>query len=227
MVAAAAAPYVISALQKKPKKPGAPSPVTLPDRSKYIQDLIDASTRPNEGAYRMASDVSVDNVNRILGKQGLGGSSVGLGVHASAQANLANKFMENELNRRINALNVAANYDRMNADVQMGNSGAAYKYATDMFNLKNKENAGQVQGISSLINAGLGAYQQGQASNRWDEIMELNRQHVNQMNINSQTAPQYGAPGPQVGMQPAPSPYNPGFTYANTGGMYAVPYTGY
>lgn len=170
-LAAAAIPYVVSAMQKKPSMPGAPNAVSLPDRSAYVNQLLDTAYNPNSSTWLLASKEAEDQVARALGRQGAMGSSVGNQTMSNVQTALAAKWLEDAVSRQEGALNTAIGYDRAQAGQGSENSRDAYNYAMDAYKNKVAENTAQVQGISNLVNAGVGAYNQQQYQDRYDALM--------------------------------------------------------
>lgn len=208
MVAAAAAPYVMSAMQKKPKAPGAPGAVQMPDRSQYINGMLDTAYNPNSEQWGMAADRAADQVNRILGRQGMAGSSVGMQAHQAAQAQIAQAWLADQAQRQAQAMQIVNQYDTGRGNLAAGQAAQQYNYANDAYNRANQANAAQVQGISNMVGAGMQMYNQHQADQRWDQMMEQNQQILNNQQAfygtpgsapNNYTSPEY-----QYGQQPMP-----------------------
>lgn len=188
-VAAAALPYVMASMQKKPKVPGGPAPVQLADRRGLDNQMIDMAFNPHNKAYEAASDKSMDQVNRALGRKGMLGSSIGMQMQGSHEAELANKWMEESGNRQIAAYNAITGHDRLAAGLEGDNSAAAYKYAMDMYKDQTQRNTNQVQGVGNMVNAGVGAYNQSEAQKRYDHMIGYNQPPP------APVQPSYGVPG--------------------------------
>lgn len=216
-VAAAAVPYVMSAMQGKPKRPGAPTRTAMPDRSGQVNQMLDMAFNPNSQSYQLASDASADQVNRILARSGHAGSSGGAQLMANTQANLAQAWIDGQAQRQSQALSAAANYDRGVAQVAQGNNDAAYSYDRAMYEDQMKRNANQVQGVSNMIGAGVGAYNQDRMMTAYEAMIARNN-----------PTPQVMMGSPEVSYAPAqgPSPYDPGGAYAPAGGYNVRPLNG-
>lgn len=198
MVAAAAAPYVAAALQGKPKRPGAPAPVAMKSRDGEINQLMDSAFNDKNPAWMNAQQRTMDETNRALGRKGMLGSSIGMQIQSNAQAQLAEAWLKEKAAREGNALNVAMNYDKGQAGWQQGQNETQYGYAMDSYKDQIQRNANQVQGMSNMINAGVGAYNQGQMQNRLDSMSP-------QVN--------YGVPQTySSGWQPGPAPVDSGYS---------------
>jgi hypothetical protein len=193
MAAAAAAPYVMAALQKKPSAPGAPALQAPPDRSAYSNQILSAGFNPNDRTLGSASSVAEDAVNRVLARQGLAGSSIGGQLHATTQADIANKWLENELNRKISALSTVNNIDLGRVNAMNQNAKAMYDYGMDRYNMQNQQNAGQIQGISGLMSMGANMYGQSQIADRLAQNNEMNKNYLANMYA---PQPSYGTPAP-------------------------------
>ena len=191
MVAAAAAPYVMSALQKKPSAPGAPALQNTPDRTAYSNQILNAGFNPNDRTLLSASSVAEDAVNRVLARQGLGGSSIGGQLHSTTQADIANKWLENELNRKISALSAVNNADLARIGVANQNARTMYDYEMGRYNMANQQNVGQVQGLAGMISAGANMYGQSQMQDRMAETNRINEEYLKRI-----SSPSYGTPGP-------------------------------
>jgi hypothetical protein len=220
-VAAAAVPYVMSALQDKPKKPGAPARTGMPDRSGQVNQMLDSAFNPNNQSYQLASAATADQVNRLLARSGHAGSSGGAQLMGNTQAQLAQAWIENQAQRQSQALGAAANYDRGVAQVSQGNNDAAYQYDRMMYEDQLKRNANQVQGVSNMIGAGVGAYNQDRMMTAYEAAL-AGRGGVQSATFQEPMAV-YGTPGGS-----SPSPYDPGGAYAPSGGYnrFPTPYGG-
>ena len=201
-VAAAAAPYVVAALQPKTKRPDAPGMETMPDRSGEMNMIRDQAFNPQNEQWMRASEMAMDQTNRGLGKRGGLGTSIGSQIQGNTQAELANKWLEWAASRQAEAMNLINNYDRTRAGFDADQNARQHEYALAAYADQQQRNANQVKGISDMIGAGVGAYNQYQTQQRYDQMMR------------PPTA-SYGTPGqgsytdyqmPQVGSQYA---YNP------------------
>lgn len=190
-VAAAALPYLVGALQKKPKAPVMARPV---DRSAYINQLLQMAMNPNSQQFKMASDVAQEQVNRALARQGLAGSSIGGQISANIQAKLANDFMNEQISRLGNALGIAQNQDQMG----MQGNVAVYNAQRQAYEDALKRQAAVAQGVGNVVNAGYAGYQADQYGLQRDKdrAAMLAMYSGNNPNI-AGYQPTYGVPGPQ------------------------------
>lgn len=170
MAAAALAPYAIAAMQKKPKRPGAPEQVPLKNRDVEIEAMLNEARNPNTQGYNLAAEGVGEQVNRLLGRTGMGGSSVGAQLQGNAQAGLAMKWLEERANRERQALDIALGYDRNQAGWQQQGVNATYNHAMDLYKDTLNRQAQQVQGVSNMINTGYGIYNQDRTQDRLDMI---------------------------------------------------------
>lgn len=163
-VAAAAAPYVIGALQKKPKAPEYRRPDQTPMRDQYFRAMADTAFNPNSREFQMASEVVQDQVNRALGRQGLAGSSIGGALMGNTQASMASEFMKNQQQRQLAAVQAMTAHD-MNK-LQMNETLAQAQYQRDQqaYQEALRRQAGVAQGIGSI--AGAYAQYQGRQDDR-------------------------------------------------------------
>jgi hypothetical protein len=163
-VAAAAAPYVIGALQKKPKQPQYKPVSQVPARDAYYRAMVDTAFNPNSREFQMASEGVQDQVNRALAMQGLGGSSVGMASLANAQASMAGDFMRNQQAERMKAVQAMTGYDA--EKLKINNAIAQQNYERDMqaYNTALQRQAGVAQGIGNI--AGAYAQYQGRQDDR-------------------------------------------------------------
>lgn len=212
LVAAAVAPTLVSAILPKPKIPGYQGPGVPTDRSKYINSLLETGFSDQSKEWGLAADIAQDRVNRILGRSGMAGSSVGAQLHSMTQGDLAAKFLEGALDRKARALAPVLTYDNNLYSARAGNANAAYNSAMDSYNAMNQRNAGTVQGISGLINAGMGAYQMNQAQGYREQQLAQNQQVIDMMRTNY-GAPTYGVPSYQIQPAGPPSGYGLGGDY--------------
>lgn len=208
MAAAVAAPYVAQMLQGKPKTPGYQDPGLPTDRSKYINQMLDAGFNPNSELLLRASAQAEDRVNRILGRSGLAGSSIGMQAHSLTQADLASKFLESQLDRQAKALAPVLAYDNNIYAARAGQAQQAYQSAMDAYGMAAARNAGQINNLSGLVNAGMGYYQMNQADSFRQQQLNQNQQIIDNMRANY-GAPQYGVPG--YSSSPGPQYPTPGF----------------
>lgn len=191
-LALTAAPYLAQALfGDHPQMPG-PSPVAnvkLPDRSGYQNQILSSGFDPHSELYRIATERAMANINNNLANRGMGNSSMGVAAQAHSQSELANAFLESELQRRIQAFQAATGYDIAGANVQMGVANAQNADAWKRYDASNKENQQMWGGIQGLFQAGASAYggyqQQGIAADARAQA---------QANFDKEMFYKYGAP---------------------------------
>jgi len=226
-IAAAAVPYVIGALQKKPKKPSAPTPVALPDRSKYLDMILQSGFNTDSRMYDQASDQVRDQVNRALAQQGLAGSSVGAVASIEGQNRVAQSFIDEKLKRQQAAMAAVQTQDAMAANIQQGNSQAAYQYAQDAYNARLASQAGVQQGMGQIVNAGANAYYANNAKSTYDQRRAEDRAWLTSMyggpaKATMPVAPVQMIPFQRSGMLSPNSSY--GSYYAGLGDSPSGPY---
>ena len=169
-IALAAAPYVIAAMQDKPKAPSAPALRNPVNRDAQVNDLLGSAYDPNNAVWQRASAMASEQVNRALAHQGLAGSSIGGQLHSMTQSDLAAKWLQDQVQRKSQALNAVSGYDNGQVGGYNSNANAAYNFEMDAYNRAMGANAAQVQNISGLASAGLQAYNQQQIMDRYKQM---------------------------------------------------------
>ncbi len=157
-VAAAALPYIIGAMQKKPKSPPPPSQVVLPDRSAYMNQILQDGFNTNSTMYHNASDQVQEQVNRALARQGLVGSSGGAQAMVDSQNKVAQTFIDEKLRREQAAMGVVQGYDMGKAGIDQNNSAALAAYNAASYQSALARQAAVVQGVGSVAGAAANAY---------------------------------------------------------------------
>lgn len=191
-IAAVALPYVLSAMQRRPDMPQYQPQAQLTDRSKYIDQILNAGFNPQADIYKQASDVVADRISREMGRQGLGGSSIASSSMSNALADLANKYLENELQRKTQALNTATTYDLNRANFQRGLDDAMYNANMAGYQDRTARQASAVQGLAGMAQAGLGLYQQNQMMNQRQQNFERMMNAYQPMSVQQTFGPAYG-----------------------------------
>lgn len=215
-VAAAALPYVVSAMQGKPKRPQAPAQARLTNRDAQMNQIMDTAFNPNSNQYSLASEMAAEQVNRVLARSGMGGSSAGAQMQSNTQAQMAQAWLENQAQRQQAAMQTVTAYDQNQQGVNQQGNNAAYNYAMDGYKDAQQRNANQVQGISNMVNAGVGAYNQNRMMTSYEQMIKQG-QTPQQPNQTTVIQPTYGSPSPES------SPYAPGGAYAPTGAYTMFP----
>lgn len=165
-LAAIAAPFIAGAFTKRPKSPS--YQYTGPDRSHYIDQLLESGFNPQSELYNIATERANEDITRRLAMMGMGGSSLGQQAQAMTQAALANKFLEGEMGRRQAALETARGFDALTAGAD------AQRYQSDLAKYQSQVEGNQnlISGIAGLAGTGLGYLGQSQIADQ----MNLNRQ---------------------------------------------------
>ena len=195
LAAAAALPVVAGMLMPKSDRPNTTiSGPALPDYSKYNSQMMADAFDPQSQLYALSAAQVAEQVNRQLAQTGLMNSSLGLGAQRSAQADLANQYIQNATQRRIAALNQVQGYDLNRAKLQMEadqyNAGASqWGYGQDMASRQ-----AAISGIAGLANAGVGAYGYSQQQARADAYQAQQNDFMKQY-LAIQSRAQQGIPG--------------------------------
>lgn len=205
--ALAAAPSIYSMMQGHPSAPGIPdySKFALPDRSGYQKQLLDSGFNPQSELYKIASQQAMGSVQNDLVNRGLGNSSYGNQAISSAQATLAQKFLENELQRRIAAFQAATGYDISNSNIQAGLAGKTYDARMGQYGNQIAQQQGDMRDLQGLAGLGMSAYGNSQANSRADAAaLQAQQNYDNYMKAaypqqaptgGYYQAPVYGRPG--------------------------------
>jgi hypothetical protein len=212
-LAAIAAPYIIGATQKKPKAPGMFRQEAMPNRDVYNQQLLDAAFNPDSNQYRMASDVVQEQVNRALARQGLAGSSPGIQLGATAQAQLATSWADEQLRRQQAALQAVNQSDFQRASMANQNAQTAYEVAANQYKDQLARQQGAAQGVGALFGGLSNIYGQQQQNQLMDQRRAEDRSFMMDLYGRAGAQPSYGTPGPGYNIQPGQmySPYGYGY----------------
>ena len=148
-------------LSDKPERESFSGP-RRPDRSNELNQMMGDAFNPQSNLYRLAQEQYANNMQSQLARMGMSGSSLGIQAQQSGSANLANKFLENEMNRRRQALMTEADYyNSENKNAQIRHSAGNTDYGYDL------NDAGSV--VRSIGNLG----STFRENNRWDQMMDL------------------------------------------------------
>lgn len=189
-IALAAAPFVMSQLQDKPDRPAYnPNAAPLRDLSGYQNQILDMAFNQNSDTYRLAAEVAADNVNRMLARQGLAGSSPGAQLSANLQAKMAQDWVDQQLNRGLQGLDAVYNQDLQAKQYAMGNYDKDFQARMGDYTQRRLDQNSNIRGISDLISAGSNIYGQHQMNKRLDALM------ARQPMVGT-PAPSYGPPSP-------------------------------
>jgi len=167
-IAAITLPYVLSAMQDKPDRPEyrPPSGGQLPDRSGYLDEILQEGFSPQTELYEQATDVISDKIARQMGRRGLGSSSFASSAQSAALSDLANKYLENELKRKMDAVNTVTGYDMNKQRLAQNAYDAAYQAQMGDYKDQMDRQAAVTQGVAGMAQAGLGLYQRQQMANQ-------------------------------------------------------------
>lgn len=132
--------------------------INSPEMRKYREQMLNNAFNPQSDLFRTASDQAYAQANRAAASRGLGTSGAGLGFVQSAQTNLANKFLENETQRQIQAYNAATNSITGIANSMTGMANNQYNADMARWQAQQDYNAGIAGGLGGIVRAGLSAY---------------------------------------------------------------------
>lgn len=177
IAAAAQIAQMVAANNRKAPQGSGVGNIQLPDRSKYQAALLDTAFNPQSDVYQMASNRAMDLVNRDLANKGLGHSSFGNQAVSSAQADLAAKFLENEMQRRIQAYNAVTGYDIAKANQQQGVAGQQWNENLANYNLNAQKEDALYQGVGNLAGIGANYYGGVQQQNQIDAMNAQNQKN--------------------------------------------------
>jgi len=211
-LAAAAIPAAVGMFQKRPSMSGGMVAMPqMPDRTAYIDQMLQTSFDPNSEIYQIAAEQLRAKVNQQLAQLGLMNSSYGINASTSSQAELARKFIEDAANRQRQGLGLALDNDRAVAEMQMGintrNADNAYRAYLD----EDQRKRDLVMGVSGLAGAGLSAY------GNYQQAQELAANRVQQQENFNRLFPQTTPSGAQVGV-----PYGSSYSYGSSTPRYGL-----
>ena len=211
-MAASAIPTVASLFMDNGSRPAGPdysavmAYLNSPDMRGYRNSLMNTAFDPNADIYRIASDQAYAQANRAAASRGLGNSGAGLGYISHAQTELANKFAENEFQKRLQAYNAVAGRDSAAMSMLTGMANSQYDAAMGAYDARSAGNAGLIKGIGQMANAGLAAYSRQQ---------DLARSQSDLSGYGGRLPGYQGSqPAGYVGGQPV---YSQGFNYGTYG----------
>lgn len=145
--------------------------INSPEMRKYREQMLNNAFNPQSDLFRTASDQAYAQANRAAASRGLGTSGAGLGFVQSAQTNLANKFLENETQRQIQAFNAATNSITGIANSMTGMANNQYDADMARWNAGQDRTAGIVGGLTGMAQAGLSAYGRQNEMDRLERMM--------------------------------------------------------
>ncbi len=196
-----AAPGLINMFSPQPQMPG-PSGVNNINPqalAPYQQQILQSGFNPNQGLYQIASQQALGAENSDLANKGLLYSSGGNQAVAAGQSQLANAFLQSELQRRIQAYNAALGGNQAAASIYGDQNAAAYQNYQSQLG----QRQGQMAGIQSLFGGLGGAYGQYQTNQNFQQGQAQNQNNFNQYMgyLNG-----VNTPGPTGGMYSGPPP---------------------
>ena len=212
-LAAAAIPYVMQQMQGQPQQPRTPGMVLPPDRTNYNNALLDNAFNPHAEIFQRSSDAVAENVNRMLGKTGMGGSSGGAQAQTGLQSALAAKWLEDQTSRQRMALNAVNSDEGARASLLNEFNNQQYGYGAARYNRDNIYNSSQIAGVGGMLSAGASAYGQNRTDNRLDQNALAYQSMMSRMQ-----PPTRGGYGTQMG-DPGSAGYA-GDPYSNALGTY-------
>lgn len=164
-IAAIAAPLIAGGLTKRGKAPS--FQYTGPDRSEYIDQLLSSAFNPDDRLMNLASERANEAAARGMASRGLLGSSLGQQSLAATNASIANKFLEGEMQRRMQALESARGFDALRAGIDKAN----YQSQMDQYNADMEGKNNLISGVAGVAGTGLGYLGQRNIANE----MAMNR----------------------------------------------------
>lgn len=145
--------------------------VNSPEMRKYREQMLQNAFSPQSDLMRIASDQAYAQANRAAASRGLGTSGAGLGFVQSAQTNLANKFLEGETQRQIQAFNAATNSLGGIAGNMMNMANNQYNADMARWQAGQDRTDGIVGGLTGMAQAGLSAYGRQNELDRINSMM--------------------------------------------------------
>jgi hypothetical protein len=189
-------PAIMQAMQNKPQQPGAAGYNQIPNGDMYMNKIMDTGFNPNSAIYKMASDQAMAQVNHQLMKQGILNSSAGNQAISGTQSDLANKFLQEELNRQIQAFQMANGYnDSQNKVVDMRNQDAWARYMAERQGQQQ-----QMQMFGQMAQAGMSAYGQYNQQQLQQQGLDQNQQYMDRMFPQQNTGGGYYSPPPSYSL---------------------------
>jgi hypothetical protein len=179
-IAAATIPIVYDMFRQKPGAPNLnfPGGGVMPDRSAYVQQLLDSAYNPQSNLYQLAIDRARQNISRDLARRGILGSA-GEDQRAAAMTMLGNRFLETETARRAQALQAANAYDSARAGNAINIGNMMNENAWRSAGLQEQRDQAMIRNIGGLAGAGANYF------TKQDERAQLDAQRLqDQENFN-------------------------------------------
>lgn len=202
-LALALAPTVLGAFQKRRKPPGFQG-AQMPDRSQYYEEMMQMAMNPDQHGNRLASEAAADQVNRVLARGGLMGSSIGAQMMSANQSQLAQQFQQQQLQRMAQALGLQQQYDMGHAQVNSQNAQFAHEAAMGAHQDRTNRQNQLLQGFGAIGGQGIRMMENRDMQNRIDGRLQADRDLFAQYLPQPQPMPQ-AQPMPQ--MMPFTNPY--------------------
>ncbi len=174
---ASAVPAVLSMFGSRGRSPAGPdysqimAYLNSPEMVGYRNQLMDTAFNPNNELFDTAMSRSMASGNRLAASRGLGTSSAGLGFVQGAQNDLANKFAENEFQRRLQAYGAVTNAAQSQAGIGINMLNQQHQDNMGRWNNENDFEAGLVGSIGGMARAGLSAYGEASRARELESMM--------------------------------------------------------
>lgn len=144
-----------------------------PEMVGYRNQLMDTAFNPNTDLLNTAMSRSMASGNRLAASRGLGTSGAGLGFIQNAQNDLANKFVENEFQRRLQAYQTVTGAAQNQAQIGMNMANNQYDASMAAYNDEQSGRAGLIGGLGNMVNAGVSAYNYNQQRGDMKDLMSM------------------------------------------------------
>jgi len=155
MAAAALAPVIGGALTGRPDAPE----FQMQDlgQREYIDEMLRMAADPQSEVQQLARDQAMGGLDRRAARSGLAGSSLANQTYSMQSADMANKFLENELSRRRQAMGAFNQYKQ----AEMGLGSKMYDSQMNQYKADLASKQGLIKGIGAAASAGAGMYSEG------------------------------------------------------------------
>jgi hypothetical protein len=154
---AALAPIIAGAFTDSPDAPQARQVPSIPTRTVEANELLELASDPQSQLFQLASQTAAANLNRQLASRNLLGGSTQFGAQGNLQAQLANKFLEGELDRRLKAFKAVTGAETGRGQVEGGLAGQEFNQDLSRFGVESAERANLIRGIGGAASGISGA----------------------------------------------------------------------
>lgn len=170
-------PAVLSMFGSRGRSPQGPDYSAImaylnsPEMVGYRNQIMDTAFNPNTELLDIAMSRGMASGNRLAASRGLGTSGAGMGFIQNTQNDLANKFQENEFQRRLQAYGAVTGAAQNQAGMGMNILNQQHQNNMGRWNNEQDFEAGLFGSIGGIARAGLSAYGEASRARELENMM--------------------------------------------------------